>query len=164
MGDSEADRRPPMTAWTAADEAFMRQALDQAGAAARLDEIPVGAVVVFSGRVVATGHNRTIADADPSAHAEIVALRRAAKELDNHRLPGASLYVTLEPCTMCVGAMREARIARVVFGAYDERAGAAGSRLDLTAQRDLGHRIEANGGLLEEEAAELLKDFFEARR
>ncbi len=142
----------------------MRAAIAEAGHAAEAGEVPVGAVVAVAGRIVARGHNRTVADRDPSAHAEIVALRAAACELDNHRLPDASLFVSLEPCAMCMGAMLEARIARLVFGAYDPNAGAAGSVLDLSMVPELNHRIEVNGGLLADEAGKLLREFFETRR
>lgn len=140
----------------------MRAALDQAAMADAAGEIPVGAVVVINGAIQAAAHNRSVTDHDPSAHAEIVALRAAAAAAGNYRLPGASLYVTLEPCAMCMGAIAEARVARVVFGAYDSKAGAAGSRCDLT--ETLLHRFEINGGVLEDDCSELLTRFFEARR
>jgi tRNA(adenine34) deaminase len=142
----------------------MRAALAQATIAAGAGEVPVGAVVVVNGEVIATGHNRSISDADPSGHAEIVALRDACKAMANHRLSGATLFVTLEPCVMCVGAIAQARIGRVVFGAYDEKAGALGTATDLSDSKALNHRFEINGGLLEEECATILKDFFAARR
>lgn len=142
----------------------MREALAQAAHAANEDEVPVGAVVVVNGEIVATGHNRSISDADPSGHAEIVALRAASTAAGNHRLPGATLYVTLEPCVMCVGAIAQARVARVVFGAYDEKAGALGSATDLTDSKALNHRFEINGGLLSEDCGALLSAFFEQRR
>lgn len=148
--------------WSSQDTEFMTQALTQARLAASAGEVPVGAVVVVDGAVVASGHNRSILDSDPTAHAEVVALRQAAAASGNHRLPAAQLYVTLEPCTMCIGAIAEARIARVVFGAYDPKAGAVGSHTDLT--ETLSHRFEVNGGVLEDECAALLKAFFEARR
>ena len=142
----------------------MRAALEQAELAAAAGEVPVGAVVVANGEVIATGHNRTIIDADPSGHAEIVALRAAAATLGNYRLPDATLYVTLEPCVMCVGAIAQARVNRVVFGAYDKKAGALGSATDLSDSKALNHRFEINGGLLAEECGALLKTFFQARR
>lgn len=148
--------------WSSTDIAFMRAALAGAGRAAAINEVPVGAVVVIDGRVVAEGHNRSLEDHDPTAHAEIVALRKAGAARQNYRLAGASLYVTLEPCAMCMGAIGEARIGRVIFGAYDAKAGAAGSRCDLT--EILQHRFEVNGGVLEDECAEVLKQFFESRR
>lgn len=150
--------------WSQTDLEFMRAALEHARAAAAADEVPVGAVVVAGGTIVGAGWNRSLADSDPTAHAEIVALRAAALATRNHRLSQATLYVTLEPCAMCVGAMLHARIARLVFGAYDEKAGAAGSVLDLSAQPALNHRIEINGGLLAEECGSLLTSFFEERR
>lgn len=154
-----------MTAgWSAGDAECMKAALEQARAAGESGEIPVGAVVTMGGRVVGHGHNRTIVDRDPSAHAEIVALRAAAVVCGNHRLTDATLYVTLEPCVMCVGALVEARVRRLVFGAYDSKAGAAGSVVDLTAARYLNHRLEVNGGLLAEECGAMLQDFFAARR
>ncbi len=151
-------------AWAQPDINCMRAALAEAQAAAAEDEVPVGAVIVIGDSVVAAGHNRTLREADPSGHAEIVALRAAAGKLGNHRLAGATLYVTLEPCVMCVGAIAQARIARVVFGAYDGKAGALGSVEDLSDSRALNHRFEVNGGLLAEESGELLKSFFAARR
>jgi len=142
----------------------MRAALAQAGLAERAGEVPVGAAVVIGGDVVATGYNRTISDTDPSGHAEVVALRAAARKLGNHRLPDATLYVTLEPCVMCVGAIGQARIARMVFGAYDDKAGALGSATDLSYSKALNHRFEINGGLLADECGALLKVFFRSRR
>ncbi len=151
-------------AWTQSDIECMRTALAEAGIAAAAGEIPVGAVVVIDGDIVAAGHNRTVADADPSGHAEIVALRAAADKTGNHRLGNATLYVTLEPCVMCVGALAQARVARVVFGAYDRKAGALGSVEDLSDSRALNHRFEVNGGLLDNESGGLLKAFFADRR
>ena len=153
-----------MSVWDETDQAFMQEALGLAAAAAAADEVPVGAVVVQDGEILGSGHNRTIMDRDPSGHAEIVALRNAAATTGNHRLTEATLYVTLEPCTMCVGAISEARISRLVFGAYDDKAGACGSRLDLADTAELGHNMEINGGLLEEESAVVLREFFEERR
>ena len=150
--------------WPETDLGYMRAALELAAEAREHDEVPVGAVVVAEQRVVGRGYNRTLLDNDPTAHAEIVALRAAAAELGNHRLNDATLYVTLEPCVMCVGAMLHARIARLVFGAYDEKAGAAGSVVDLCGGRQFNHRLEVNGGLLREEGAALLGAFFESRR
>lgn len=153
-----------MAGWDEADLGFMEQALELATDAAESGEVPVGAVVVQDGNVLGRGHNRTLTDCDPSGHAEIVALREAAQALGNHRLTEATLYVTLEPCAMCVGAISEARISRVVFGAYDEKAGACGSKLDLADTDVLGHNMEINGGLLNDECANVLREFFEARR
>ena len=142
----------------------MRAALAQAAIAESAGEVPVGAVVVVNGEVVGAGHNRSISDADPSGHAEIVALREACRAVSNHRLSGATLYATLEPCVMCVGAIVQARIGRVVFGAYDDKAGALGTATDLSDSKALNHRFEINGGLLAEECAAMLKDFFAPRR
>ncbi len=142
----------------------MRAALAQAALAADAGEVPVGAVVVLKGETIAAAHNRSISDSDPSGHAEIVALRAAAGALGNHRLQNATLYVTLEPCVMCTGAIAQARVGRVVFAAYDEKAGALGSVVDLSDSKALNHRFEINGGLLAEESAALLRAFFKARR
>ena len=150
--------------WSEADTAAMRAALAEASVAAAAGEVPVGAVVIADGAVIATGHNRSISDADPSGHAEIVALRAAAESLGNYRLANATLYVTLEPCVMCVGAIAQARVNRVVFGAYDDKAGALGSAADLSDSKALNHRFEINGGLLADECSALLKAFFQARR
>lgn len=150
--------------WSATDEQFMRAAIREAKVAAAVDEVPVGAVVVKNGEIIGAGLNRSIQDADPTAHAEIVAIRAAALRENNYRLNNSTLYVTLEPCAMCVGAMLQARISRVVFGAYDAKAGAAGSVIDLCDNRQLNHQIEVNGGLFAEKCAGLLKKFFAARR
>lgn len=153
-----------MSDWSELDQKFMRAARAEAKVAASVGEIPVGAVVVKNGEAIGAGLNRSIQDADPTAHAEIVALRAAAKAEQNYRLTGATVYVTLEPCAMCIGAMIQARISRLVFGAYDDKAGAAGSVFDLADNRQLNHQIEVNGGLQEEECAAALKRFFESRR
>ena len=146
------------------DEFFMRQALDQAHNAWALGEVPVGAVVVKDGRIVATGFNQPIGTHDPTAHAEIMALRAAATVLGNYRLPGCELFVTLEPCPMCAGAMMHARLARVVFGAQDPKTGSCGSIVNLFAQEKLNHHTELIGGVLADECGQLLKDFFAERR
>jgi tRNA(adenine34) deaminase len=146
------------------DVFFMQAALQQAQLAAVSGEVPVGAVLVAKDEVVAAGHNRTLLDHDPSGHAEVVVLRQAAKSAGNHRLIDATLYVTLEPCAMCVGAIVQARIARVVFGAYDQKAGALGSAIDLSDSSAFNHRFEIQGGLLADDSAAILKDFFAARR
>ena len=148
------------------DEDWMRHALALAERAQREDdEIPVGAVVVdASGRVVGEGWNRNIAEHDPSAHAEIVAMRRAGQALGNHRLLGCTLYITLEPCAMCAMAMVHARIARVVFGASDPKTGAAGSVFDLLADPRHNHRVDVAGGVLGEEAGTMLTAYFRAKR
>lgn len=153
-----------MSLWSDTDTKFMRAALLEAGKAAAVDEVPVGAVVVMHGAVVGSGFNRPIKNNDPTAHAEIIAIRQAASAQQNYRLTGATLYVTLEPCAMCIAAMAHARIGRVVFGAYDSKGGAAGSAMDLTAERGLQHRLDVNGGLLAEEASALLKEFFQRKR
>jgi tRNA(adenine34) deaminase len=146
------------------DEGFMREALALAGEAARLGEVPVGAVVVKEGAVVGRGFNRPVSAADPTAHAEIVALREAATALGNYRLPGCELYVTLEPCAMCVGAMVHARIARVVYGAADPKTGACGSIVDLPGLATFNHHGRFEGGMLAGECGALLKRFFAERR
>ncbi len=146
------------------DTEFMTQALALARRAQDAGEVPVGCVIVHEGRVVATGSNQPIASGDPTAHAEIVALRAAARALGNYRLPDCTLYVTLEPCPMCAGAMVHARIARLVYGAADPRAGAAGTVFDLARSEALNHRIAVEGGLLAEESRALLQAFFRSRR
>ena len=146
------------------DDDFMRFALSEARLAGAAGEVPVGAVVVMEGGIVATGFNRPIATHDPTAHAEIVALRNAAQVCGNYRLPECELYVTLEPCSMCVGAMIHARIRRVVFGASDPKTGACGSVVDLFAQQKLNHHATVTGGVLQDECAALLKAFFAERR
>lgn len=150
--------------WSPCDTDYMRAALAEATVGAVEGEVPVGAVVVMDDDIVATGYNRSVHDSDPSGHAEIIALRAAADDCGNHRLTNATLYVTLEPCVMCVGAIAQARVGRVVFGAYDKKAGALGSVEDLANSRALNHRFEVNGGLLADECGELLRIFFEARR
>jgi tRNA(adenine34) deaminase len=146
------------------DEAFMREALELAAEAARAGEVPVGAVVVREGRVIGRGYNRPISSSDPTAHAEIVALRDAAAREKNYRLVDCDLYVTLEPCAMCVGAMVHARIARVVYGTRDPKTGACGSIVDLPALATFNHHGRYEGGLLAEECGRLLRDFFAQRR
>ncbi len=148
----------------ALDEQCMRMALQQAQSAAEQGEVPVGAVVVLDGQVIGYGANAPIARHDPSAHAEVLALRDAAQRVGNYRLPRATLYVTLEPCMMCVGAMVHARIGRVVFGASDPKTGAAGSVLNLFAEQRLNHHASVEGGLLGNECGALLTDFFAQRR
>ncbi len=142
----------------------MRVALAEAALASAAGEVPVGAAVLVDNEVIAQGHNCTIGKSDPSGHAEIVVLRLAAERCGNHRLPAATLYVTLEPCVMCVGAIVQARIGRVVFGAYDEKAGALGTATDLSDNAALNHRFEVNGGLLDEECGALLREFFRSKR
>jgi len=147
-----------------ADLVFMARALELAREAAAAGEVPVGAVVVKDGRIVAEGWNRPIGTCDPTAHAEIVALRAAGTALDTYRLTDTTLYVTLEPCAMCAGAMVHARVRRLVFGALDPRAGAAGSVFSVVQNPALNHRIETSGGVLADECGTLLRDFFAARR
>ena len=146
------------------DNDFMKLALAEAVKAAEAGEVPVGALVVCNGLVVATGRNAPIVGRDPTAHAEIIALRAAAKALGNYRLPDCELYVTLEPCAMCSGAMLQARLRRIVFGASDAKTGAAGSVINLFDQPKLNHQTALCGGVLADEAAALLKDFFSQRR
>ena len=147
------------------DAAFMDAALEEARAAQALGEVPVGAIVVSAeGRIVGRGCNRTIIDHDPTAHAEVVALRDAARQAANYRLPGLTLYVTLEPCIMCIGAMLHARLARVVYGATDPKTGACGSVLDIGAVAQLNHHTTVEGGVRAEGCANILRTFFRARR
>lgn len=142
----------------------MRQALQLAARAEQMGEVPVGALVVRDGRVLGEGWNQPIATRDPTAHAEILALRHAAAAVGDYRLGGATLYVTLEPCPMCAAAIAHARIARLVFGAWDPRQGAAGSVFDLVASEAMNHRVDAFGGVLSEECGALLRRFFAGRR
>lgn len=147
------------------DEAGMRLAIGLARNAWRAGEVPVGAVVFdAAGKVVGQGHNRVITDSDPTAHAEIVALRDAARAAANYRLPGATLYVTLEPCAMCVGAMLHARLARIVYGATDPKTGCCGSVLDIGGSRQLNHQTEFFGGVLGDQCGDMLRQFFRERR
>ncbi len=146
------------------DRIYMKQALSQAQNAWLLGEVPVGALVVKDDVVIATGFNQPIGTHDPTAHAEIMALRAAAILLGDYRLPGCELYVTLEPCAMCAGAMLHARLARVVYGASDPKTGASGSVVNLFEQAKLNHHTDIIGGVLEDECAALLKNFFAERR
>lgn len=148
----------------APDERYMREALALARTAEEAGEVPVGAVVVCDDAIVGQGYNHPIGAHDPTAHAEIVALRDAAAHLGNYRLGGCALYVTLEPCMMCVGAIIHARIARVVYGAPDPKTGACGSVVDLFAEPRLNHHATVSGGVLAPECAQLLRSFFAARR
>ncbi len=145
-------------------EDWMREALALARQAATAGEVPVGAIVVKDGVVVGRGYNQPISGHDPTAHAEVMALRDAARHLGNYRLPGCELYVTLEPCCMCVGAMMHTRIAHVFFGAADPKTGACGSVINLFAEGRLNHHAEVSGGWLADEASRLLKEFFARRR
>jgi tRNA(adenine34) deaminase len=146
------------------DENFMREALALAAQAQAAGEVPVGCVVVKDGEIVGRGCNQPISARDPTAHAEIVALRDAAQRLGNYRLPGCELFVTLEPCAMCVGAILHARLARVVFGAPDPKTGACGGAIDLISVGALNHQTQVQGGLLAESASRQLQDFFAERR
>ena len=159
MGGSVASEE-----WPESDVDCMRAALAEAELAAGEGEIPVGAVVVLGGEIIGTGRNCSVRRSDPAGHAELVALRAAATSVGNYRIPEATLYVTLEPCVMCAGTIAQARVKRVVFGAYDPKAGALGSAVDLSDSRALNHRFDINGGLLADECAGLLQRFFEARR
>ena len=146
------------------DERFLREAIAEALLAQAAGEVPVGAVIVLDNQIVAKGHNRVITTSDPTAHAEIVALRAAGKALGNYRLLGCTLYTTLEPCSMCAGAILHARIGRLVFAAPDPKAGACGSVLDVLQHPALNHRIELSHGLLAPECSQLLTNFFRSRR
>ena len=146
------------------DAVFMRQALEQARLAADVGEVPVGAVLVCGDILLASCANQPITMNDPTAHAEILAIREAGHKIGNYRLPETTLYVTLEPCIMCMGAILHARIQRLVFGAFDPKTGAASSRYTIGTDGLLNHRLEITGGILEAECAQLLKDFFSERR
>jgi tRNA(adenine34) deaminase len=146
------------------DAEFMREALAEAGRGLEAGEVPVGAVVVFDGAIVARGHNEPIARTDPTAHAEVIALREAGRKIGNYRLPGSTLYATVEPCAMCCGAALQARVARLVYGARDPKAGVVESLYRLLADERFTHRIEVTGGVLADESAALLRAFFEPKR
>lgn len=148
----------------ARDEVFMRHALLLARRAQQAGEVPVGAVVVQHDRIIGEGWNRPIGTHDPSAHAEMLAMRAAAQTLGNYRLTGTTLYVTLEPCVMCAGAIIHARIGRLVFGAFDPKAGAVSSLYDVISAPRLNHRLDSQGGVLERECGDLLRSFFRERR
>ena len=146
------------------DRQFMEQAIEQAQLAATANEVPVGAVLVRDGKVISKGFNKPITNHDPSAHAEMLALREAAKAEENYRLPGSTLYVTLEPCAMCSGAILHARVDRVVFGTTDPKTGAAGSVLDVFSSKQINHQTSVEGGVMSEECGQLLRSFFKERR
>jgi tRNA(adenine34) deaminase len=154
----------PVPVSSESDDAWMALALVEARKAWDAGEVPVGAVVVKDGEVIAAGFNQPIGRHDPTAHAEIVALRAAAEKLGNYRLPGCELFVTLEPCAMCSGAMMHARLARVVYAATDPKTGVCGSVLDLFAREELNHHTEVVGGVLADQAGSMLKGFFAERR
>ena len=157
-------RSAPAAPQESSDLRYMRAALREAARAGAEGEVPVGAVVVQDGRVIARAHNRPIRMHDPTAHAEILALRRAGGRLGNYRLPGCTLYATIEPCGMCAGAMIHARIARLVYGARDAKAGAAGSALQVLNHPKLNHRVEVQNGVLEHDCASMVREFFRVRR
>jgi tRNA(adenine34) deaminase len=146
------------------DRQYMHLAIEQAQLAAEAGEVPVGAVLVRDGQVISKAFNKPITNHDPSAHAEMLALREAALLQENYRIPGSTLYVTLEPCAMCSGAMLHARIDRVVYGAPDPKTGAAGSVLDLFSSKQINHQTSVEGGIMSEECGQLLRDFFKGRR
>lgn len=146
------------------DVAWMGQALEQARLAANAGEVPVGALVIRDGEIIGQGHNRNLLDQDPTAHAEIVALRQAAKHVGNHRLGGCIVYATIEPCSMCAGALIHARVSRLVYGASDPKAGAAGSVLQVINDARLNHKMEVTAGVLGQQCSELLQDFFRRKR
>jgi tRNA(adenine34) deaminase len=146
------------------DRQFMQQALEQAQLAAVAGEVPVGAVIVRNGEVIARAFNQPITKHDPSAHAEMLVLRQAALSEKNYRLPGTTLYVTLEPCTMCAGAMLHARVDRIVYGAADPKTGAAGSVLDVFSSEQINHQTVVEGGVMPQECGQLLRNFFKERR
>jgi tRNA(adenine34) deaminase len=146
------------------DAAWMELALEQARLAALASEVPVGALVIKDAEIIGVGHNRNLLDRDPTAHAEIIALRHAAGRLGNHRLPGCTLYSTIEPCSMCAGALVHARISRLVYGAADPKAGAAGSVLLVLNHPSLNHKMEVTSGVLADKCSEILQDFFRRKR
>ena len=146
------------------DQQYMRMAIEQAQLAAQSGEVPVGAVLVRDGQVISKAFNKPIANHDPSAHAEMLALREAALSEGNYRIPGSTLYVTLEPCAMCSGAMLHARIDRVVYGAPDPKTGAAGSALDIFSSKQINHQTSVDGGIMSDECGQLLREFFKGRR
>jgi len=146
------------------DDQLMLEALGQAREALLLDEVPIGAVVVFENQIVGRGFNQTIAGVDPTAHAEIIALRQAAKAVGNYRLIGATLYTTIEPCAMCAGALVNARVSRLVYGAVDPRFGAVVTNFQVCDSSSLNHQLEITGGVLETECRELIQSFFKAKR
>jgi len=146
------------------DAAWMGLALEQAALAAAAGEVPVGALVIKDGEIIGRGHNRNLLDDDPTAHAEIVALRQAAARLGNHRLTGCTMVATIEPCSMCAGALIHARVARLVYGASDPKAGAAGSVLQIINHPGLNHRMEVTAGVLSSECSEILQEFFRRKR
>ncbi len=158
-----SEKKPDFTG-ASADSAWMRLALEQARLAAQAGEVPVGALVIKDGEILGQGHNRTLLDNDPTAHAEVVALRQAAGRVGNYRLVGCVMFATIEPCAMCAGAMVHARLAKLVYGAADPKAGAAGSVVQVLNHPSLNHKMEVTSGVLEQECAEMLRQFFRDRR
>ena len=146
------------------DESWMEQALEQARMAAQAGDVPVGALVIKDGEIIGLGHNRNLLDHDPAAHAEIIALRQAAARVGNHRLTGCEMFVTIEPCAMCAGALVHARLARLVYGTSDPKAGAAGSVLQVLNHPGLNHKMEIRSGVLAEKCSEILQKFFREKR
>jgi tRNA(adenine34) deaminase len=146
------------------DLQFMREALSEARLAAERGEVPVGAVIVHEGRIVARGHNRTLTDNDPTAHAEMIALRAAARALGNYRLNGVAVYVTVEPCAMCAGALIQARVARLIYGCDEPKGGAVRTCFQVLEHPSVNHRVEVTAGVLAEECARVMQEFFQLRR
>jgi tRNA(adenine34) deaminase len=146
------------------DEQWMMIAIEEANLATKENEIPVGAIIIQNDKLIAHAHNQTIANNDPTAHAEIIVLRKTGNKFKNYRLPKTTLYVTLEPCAMCFGAMIHARIDRIVFGASDPKSGVCGSSIDLSSKISFNHKIQVKGGILESKCRKILVDFFKARR
>ena len=146
------------------DEKWMKIAISEANLAKNEGEIPVGAVIIQNDKLIAKAHNQSILNHDPTAHAEIEVLRKAGRKLKNYRLPGSTLYVTLEPCIMCLGAIMHARIERIVFGASDPKTGVCESKADLTSEAFFSHKVKVDGGVFEEENKEILQSFFKSRR
>jgi tRNA(adenine34) deaminase len=142
----------------------MKEAIKCAQKALLCDEVPVGAVIVKDGKIISKGYNKSIKNTDTTAHAEIIAIRKACKKLNNYRLNDCTVYITIEPCTMCTGALIWARAKRIVFGAYDIKAGACGSVFNIPSEKKLNHKIEVSGGLLQEECATIIKEFFKNKR
>jgi len=146
------------------DEKWMKIAISEANLATNEGEIPVGAILIQDGKLIATAHNQPILNHDPTAHAEVEVLRKAGRKLKNYRLSGSTLYVTLEPCAMCLGAIMHARVERIVYGASDPKTGVCGSKTDLTSESFFTHKVKVDGGVLEEENKEILQSFFKSRR
>jgi tRNA(adenine34) deaminase len=155
---------PRIRAMGSSDEEFMREALAEAAAASGAGEVPIGAIVLVNGEIKGRGRNRVIDASDPTAHAEIVALREAAQAIGNYRLTGATMYSTIEPCAMCAGALIHARIGRLVYGAKDERAGAVTTHFGICTTDFLNHRVKVEGGILEAECREMIQSFFRGKR